>query len=446
MNQQKIITFMYYLSVIITLSTIIPPLLYLIGYKTLFFYYIIFYSSCIIFYTWYRFIGLSYLDFKKNRWGTDLTSRFTVVIPCYNEGPDLLIKCVESVIEAEGNKDIMIIDDGSKNNIWKTILDLKKKYDFIYIHKFEQNLGKREALFYAFNNIDNEFIITIDSDTVVEKDAFIYLLGPFKDAHTGATTGNIRLINEKKNWLTRVTAGMYLSGINNYKQSQSVLGNVTCCSGCLSAYRNSIIKDGIAEKFINQMFLGKKAVHSEDRHLTNLILEKDYRVYYVKESLCYTESPDTLKVFLKQQQRWKRGFFREGIYLLSFSPKVSKTLFLEALLGNMVPFFMTVGIEFALLFMLLVSPLYVLLYIVPGWILFLTIREMPIFVEEPKRAVWYYFYIPLYELILFWQNLYAIFTVDNKDWMTRKIEPTERVFIEEELELPPPIYITVANN
>ncbi len=36
--------------------------------------------------------------------------------------------------------------------------------------------------------------------------------------------------------LTRMVATYYWIGLNVYKQAQSVLGNVVCCSGCLAAW------------------------------------------------------------------------------------------------------------------------------------------------------------------------------------------------------------------
>lgn len=417
-SKQIKLKIIYFLFVFIAILTIIPIIFYFIGYEFIWTIYAYFYFFSIFIYLWYRFILLAYEDLKGEKWGVNLYTPFTVVIPCFNENPELLEKCIESVEKAKGDKKVLIIDDGSTNDVWETITKLLSKYDNLVAKRFEKNAGKRKALHWAFNNVETKFLITIDSDTVIEKYAFAYLLAPFVEQNIGATTGNIRLINEKRNFLTRIIAGLYLSGLDNYKKAQSVLGNVICCSGCLSAYRTEILTQ-IKDPFLNQIFLGKFAAHSEDRHLTNLILEKGFKVVYVKDALCYTETPQTLWKFLKQQQRWKRGFVRESIYLLSFSFGRSKTLFIEATIGSAIPFFLSFGIQIMILAYLLINPLYVINYILPGWVVFMTIRELPIFLRDPKRAVWFYFYIPLYELLLWWQNLIAVFTVNNKGWLTR---------------------------
>ena len=421
MKKESKLALIYYIFVAITFLTLIPPILFYLGYKSYWFIYAALYSILILVYTWYRFILLAMGDFKPKLWGVNLYSPFTVIIPCYNERSDLLEKCVKSVVNAVGEKKIIIIDDGSKNNIWETIQTLASRYPNILTHRFEKNKGKREALYWAFGKIETDYIITIDSDTIIDKHAFAYLIAPFVEKNIGATTGNIRLINEKKNLLTRIIAGLYLTGLDNYKKAQSVKGNVICCSGCLSAYRTKIIKE-IADAFLHQTFLGKESRHSEDRHLTNLILEKKMNVVYVEEAMCYTETPDTLVGFLKQQQRWKRGFARESIYLLSFSWKTSKTLFIEASIGNVLPYFLNLGLQVFIISMMFISPMHVLKVLLPGWMILLTVRELPVFLNNPKRAFFFYLYIPLYELILFWQNPWAILTVNDKNWLTRNIK------------------------
>ena len=426
-SRQRTLTLIYYAAVILTLSTALPVLFYFLGFKYVWRVYTAIYFSIIFIYIWYRFVNLAVYDFKKNKtnFTYDAEKPFTIVMPCYNEEPDLLISAVASIQRAKGKKEIIIVDDGSNNGVDKTIEYLKTKYSNIRSHRFSQNKGKRHALYWAFQNINTEYFVATDSDTIFGRESFVKLLAPFSDKKIGATTGNILLLNEKENLLTKVIAGMYLCGLDNYKKSQSTLGNVVCCSGCLAAYRTDAVKQ-IADQFVTQKFRGVTATHSEDRHLTNLILEKQYKVVYVDDAVCYTQTPSTLRNFLKQQQRWKRGFVRETIYLLSHSYRTSKMLFFEALIGNALPYFLSFGMQTFIVITLFFEPskVYTLL---GGWIAFMVIRELPMFISQPKRAIWYVFYIPLYEIFLFWQNMFAIFTVNRTGWLTRGLsnKPTQ---------------------
>jgi cellulose synthase/poly-beta-1,6-N-acetylglucosamine synthase-like glycosyltransferase len=122
-----------------------------------------------------------------------------------------------------------------------------------------------------------DYVVTIDSDTVLAKNALIKLVEAFDDGRVGVVTGNVLLLNEKQNLLTRMIAAYYMSSLAIYKRSQSTFGFVTCCSGCIAAYRGKVIAS-IIDEFVNQKFAGEPCTFSEDRHLTNLVLRDGYKV------------------------------------------------------------------------------------------------------------------------------------------------------------------------
>src|SRR6185436_1717891 len=187
------------------------------------------------------------------------------------------------------------------------------------------------------------------------------------------STGDVQLLNERENWLTRMIGTYYWIGLNIYKKAQSSLGNVVCCSGCLAAYKTTLIKENIDE-FVSQEFLGERCTHSEDRHLTNLILKKNYQVVYVPAAKSYTETPATVKGFLKQQQRWKRGFIRESTYTLTYAWRTRKLLFFQVLFWDLTAPFFTFGMRLALIFLIISKPSFFFLFVLPIWVSFMLVR------------------------------------------------------------------------
>jgi len=99
-----------------------------------------------------------------------------------------LEKCITaSCNNSYPNKEIIVIDDGSKNKeSWETIERLQKKYNFKAI-KFPKNKGKRQGMYTGFKNATGEIVITMDSDSiVVNGDSIRNLVQPFKDKKVGA--------------------------------------------------------------------------------------------------------------------------------------------------------------------------------------------------------------------------------------------------------------------
>lgn len=379
------------------------------------------YFLVILIYTWYIAILLFIGEVRKKKTYPKYNNeKIAVLVPSYNEEPELLVKTIKSLVEAKGNKTIYIIDDGSITGLERNKLIRGCEKYGIMLHFFDKNKGKRHALFHGVKELsaDHDFIVTIDSDTVLHEDALIRIVEPLKEKHIGASTGDVLLLNEKQNLLTRMVGAYYWVGLQIFKKAQSNLGMVVCCSGCLAAYKSTLISE-IIDEFVNQQFMGEACTHSEDRHLTNLILRDGYDVVFVEEAICYTSTPHKVKDFLKQQQRWKRGYIREATFTLTYAWKVRPLLFLQILLCELtIPFF-AFGLMIALIITIFLSPDIFLSVVLPSWILFMFIRFFPILFYGKRKIPGLFIYMIFYEIFLYWQFIYALFTVRNKSWMTR---------------------------
>src|SRR3989344_483331 len=211
----------------------------------------------IIFILTYAFLSFGYLIYRylfslvysikdlNVKISKDYTPKVSIVIPCYNENPIDLEKCITaSCNNSYPNKEIIVIDDGSKNKeSWETIERLQKKYNFKAI-KFPKNKGKRQGMYTGFKNATGEIVITMDSDSiVVNGDSIRNLVQPFKDKKVGAVSGNIQVLNKNESLMTRIQWARYWLAFNIEKASQSPYSGVTCCSGPFSA---TSIKEGTA--------------------------------------------------------------------------------------------------------------------------------------------------------------------------------------------------------
>jgi hyaluronan synthase len=378
------------------------------------------YFGILLLYTWYVLILLFFGELKKDKYPKYKGQKLAVIMPVYNEESELFERALKSVAEAHGNKDIYVVDDGSIKGVrGEQLAFICKKYGAI-LHVFNSNRGKRHALHHVVSALvsDHEFVVTIDSDTILDKDALVRVVEPLALPNIGASTGDVQLLNEKTNMLTRMIGAYYWVGLNIFKKAQSTIGIVVCCSGCLAAYKAALLKKHIDE-LVNQKFLGESCTHSEDRHLTNLVLRSGYQVKYVPEAISITSTPDTLRGFLKQQQRWKRGFIRESTYTLTYAWKTRPVLFLQILLCELTMPFMAFGLTLALLISLAVNPLYFLNVVLPSWLVFMVVRYFPILFYGKRKIPGLVMYMFLYEAILYWQFIHALFTVKNKSWVTR---------------------------
>jgi hyaluronan synthase len=379
------------------------------------------YLLLLVLYTWYLFVLLFVHDVRPRRYPVYAGEKIAVLIPCFNESPAMLEHCVLTVLAAAGRKQVIVIDDGSTNGVRGHLAALVGRTG-IRAHFFPENRGKREALHYAVTKLiddDVDFVVTIDSDTALQPDALVRVVEPLKAERIGASTGDVKLLNEEQNLLTRMVATYYWVGLNIYKQAQSVIRSVVCCSGCLAAYRAPLLRE-VIDEFASQRFLGEACTHSEDRHLTNLILKRGYDVVYTAEAVSWTETPATVRGFLRQQRRWKRGYIRESIYTLTYAWRAKKLLFLQILLWDLTAPFLSFGLRVALVVTAVHEPRLVLTTILPSWIVLMLVRYILVPLRARDKLPGLFLYMVFYEFCLYWLNLWALLTVRNKSWVTRQ--------------------------
>ena len=183
------------------------------------------YLLLLVGYTWYLFALLLVNDVRPRRYPSYDGEKIAVVIPCFNESPELLEHSIRAILGAQGRKQVIVVDDGSTNGVRGHLGRLSAALP-IKVAFFSENRGKREALHHAVTELlddDVDFVVTIDSDTVLEPDALVRVVEPLKTAGIGASTGNVLLLNEHQNLLTRMIATHYWVGLIIYKQAQSVM-------------------------------------------------------------------------------------------------------------------------------------------------------------------------------------------------------------------------------
>ena len=91
----------------------------------------------------------------------------SVVVPLYNEQESLpeLVAWIDRV--AEQNKlsyEVIMVDDGSSDDSWQVVEQLKEQYPTIKGIRFARNYGKSAALYCGFAEAEGEVVFTMDAD------------------------------------------------------------------------------------------------------------------------------------------------------------------------------------------------------------------------------------------------------------------------------------------
>jgi N-acetylglucosaminyltransferase len=239
-----------------------------------------------------------------------------VIVPCYNEDPRILDACC-AALEAQrwyypGRVNVWLVDDGSP-----TIADLEPVYRKFaplpgwQVVRNPRNLGKRRAQDSVFHRGDGRYVVTVDSDTVLEAGSLARLVAAMdQDVHVGAVSGYVRASNAAVNRLTALIDQRYAFLFQQERSAQSWHRAVTCCTGPLSIYRRSVLAK-VWDRYVDDMFRGRPRNFGDDVWLTELVLEQGYDSLYEPSARAWTNVPETLGEYARQQVRWNKSFYRE---------------------------------------------------------------------------------------------------------------------------------------
>src|SRR6185503_5891652 len=169
----------------------------------------------------------------------------SVVIPVYNQ--ESMIRRVIDVIYTSTYKnfEVVVVNDGSTDGT-KGVLDEMAKTgeypELKIIHK--KNEGKRRAVAAGFYESKGRYVVFIDSDSIIDKNSIEEFVKCFEyDSKIGGAVGHVKVLNARKNFLTKCQDAWYDFSFNILRTCESKLDNVTCLAGCLAAYRREAIEN-----------------------------------------------------------------------------------------------------------------------------------------------------------------------------------------------------------
>ncbi|HSI69834.1 MAG TPA: glycosyltransferase family 2 protein [Gillisia sp.] len=353
----------------------------------------------------------------------------TVIVPAYNEGK-LVYSTLQSLVDSNypsGKLQLLAIDDGSKDDTWEWMKKAKEEFgDRVTILQQPKNQGKRHALYRGFNIGTGEVFVTVDSDSIVEKDTLRNLVSPFvTNENCGAVAGNVRVLNNEKAIIPRMLNVSFVFSFEFIRSAQSVLGSVLCTPGALAAYRRNAVMNCV-EEWINQTFMGKPTDIGEDRAMTNMILKQGFHVLFQRNAYVLTNIPEKYSSLHKMFTRWERSNVRENLMMSKFAFKPfrigSKSGPRILLVNQWMGMITAYPLILVMIILLVTHPV---LFISSTLLSILIFSSLPAFFYAKKynitEAFWIYSYSIFYTFSLFWITPYAMATASRRGWLTREL-------------------------
>ncbi|OGM28643.1 hypothetical protein A2801_00710 [Candidatus Woesebacteria bacterium RIFCSPHIGHO2_01_FULL_41_10] len=189
---------------------------------------------------------------------------------------------------------IIVVDDASTDKTFSILKTFGKKIKLVQMPQKGGN--KSFVQQYGMRFITGDVFITVDADTILDKEFVAQVEKAFKNSHVAAFAGYVKSM--KHNWLTACRELDYVIGQNIHKQAQGHLNYIYVIPGCAGAFRTNLFKRNIS--FDHDTL-------TEDLDFTYKLHKLGKKIVFERNAIVYTQDPSTLYSYVNQIRRWYSG-------------------------------------------------------------------------------------------------------------------------------------------
>jgi cellulose synthase/poly-beta-1,6-N-acetylglucosamine synthase-like glycosyltransferase len=266
----------------------------------------------------------------------------SILAPAYNEQETIEVSVKSLLSVRYPNVEVIVINDGSRDEtlaVLKRAFGLKKsprRADSGLAHQpvldlyrsttdprliviDKVNGGKADALNAGINAANYALFCAVDADSILEADALVRAAAPFIDDPDRiiAVGGTVRLANGctikaghvTKIGVPRTLLGMiqtveYLRAFLMSRLAWSHLNALTIVSGAFGLFAREPV---IAVGGYRTGTVGEDMELIVRLHRAMLEANREYKICFLAEPVCWTQAPETLRDLGRQRSRWHRG-------------------------------------------------------------------------------------------------------------------------------------------
>lgn len=118
----------------------------------------------------------------------------SIAIPCYNS-QDYMANCIESLLPGGEDVEILIVDDGSRDQTAQIADEYAAKYPTIVKAIHQENGGHGSAVNAGIANASGLYFKVVDSDDWVKEEAYLTILSTLRELTGGESTLDMLISN-----------------------------------------------------------------------------------------------------------------------------------------------------------------------------------------------------------------------------------------------------------
>ncbi len=271
----------------------------------------------------------------------DVIPPLSVLVPTFNEESSIVASVLSFLSLEYPRHEVIVVNDGSTDSTMQrlvaaySLVEVPAAYpDVVPTAKVaafyrstvhaklvcidKVNGGKGDALNAALNAARYPYVLAVDADTFIERDALLRLARPFLlGQDVAAIGGTIRIVNGSilehgrvddahvdTRWIPGIQTVEYLRAFLFGRLGWNPLGGGLIISGAFGLFK---------QEYVQAIGGYNPGTVTEDMDLVvrlhKYLREVDSRdiITFVPDPVAWTEAPVTLRVLARQRERWHRG-------------------------------------------------------------------------------------------------------------------------------------------
>lgn len=170
------------------------------------------------------------------------TKLLSIVMPCYNE-EHTIEKIIQEVLNVDlgsTKKEIIIVDDGSKDNTRPLLKKLEKKHSEVRLIFQKKNQGKGAALKKGILESKGDVVVIQDADLEYDPEEYKRLLYPIERGHADVVYGSRFIGGEPHRiiYYRNQVANKFLTMLSNLFTGL----NLTDMETCYKTFRGDLVR------------------------------------------------------------------------------------------------------------------------------------------------------------------------------------------------------------
>lgn len=273
--------------------------------------------------------------------GAEVIPPISVLVPAYNEQATIVSSVLSFLTLEYPNHEVVVVNDGSTDATMESLISAYELYEApaAYPHVLptapvrayyrsrvyskltcidKSNGGKGDSLNAAVNAARFPYVLAVDADTLVERDALLRLARPFLLGESVAAVGaTVRVVNGSEvvhgivtrprvdsRWLPGIQTVEYLRAFLFGRLGWNRLGGSLIISGAFGLFKHEHLQavGGYHAATVTEDMDVVIRLHKRLRDLRSNEVIK-----FIPDPVAWTEVPVTLRGLHRQRERWQRG-------------------------------------------------------------------------------------------------------------------------------------------